>query len=91
MAKVITGEKWQSLKQRLIDFVKERQSAGKDSPTFKETARRFKVNYDQVEDLISDCSECLDTIVGIRVGGSVGGAIGVFETRGEYQIEYFGD
>jgi hypothetical protein len=77
-------KKYLSLKRRLREFVKS-QADREELPTWKALARRFRTNYDTIEDIVHDCEE-LEMIVGIRSGAGVHS----YPTRGEYRIEYMG-
>lgn len=76
---------YQKLKAKVIAFAKKRQLAGK-YVTWRATRRKFKMTYDEIENLICDSDGVLSEVVGIRVNGG----IYEFRTKGEYQIEYCG-
>lgn len=81
----LTPRGYRGLQQRFAAWVKRRTLTNK-LPTFREAARRYHLNFDEIEQLISE-TRGLDLIVGIKTYSGHA----AFEHRGMYQIEWFED
>jgi hypothetical protein len=68
----------------------EAKGLGTQYPTFRQIAKRFRVNYDQIEDAVSDgqgneeCGSYFGVAIGVQIRG-----VGYAEhnSRGEYFVE----
>jgi hypothetical protein len=56
-------------------------------PTFREVAKRFRCKYDDIEATVEDY--CGDGYMGVAIGIQVNGAIGLYESRGQYYVEAY--
>ena len=56
-------------------------------PTFKQVARRFRCRYDDIEEACDDYHGI--GYLGVAIGIQVNGAIGQFESRGQYEVEAY--
>jgi DNA-binding transcriptional MocR family regulator len=72
-----------------VKFCQEAEAAGQGTkyPTFRQVARRFKVNYDQIEQACEDWQG--DAYMTPAVGFRSGSGYATFATRGEHLVEAY--
>lgn len=68
----------------------EADDKGTKYPTFREVARRFRVNHDAIEQACDDWDQSqgyMKPAVGVRAGNSVGS----FATKGQWLVEAYSE
>ena len=72
-----------------VKFCQKAEAAGQGTkyPTFRQVARRFKVNYDQIEQACEDWQG--DAYMAPAVGFRSGSGYATFATRGEHLVEAY--
>jgi hypothetical protein len=83
----LSTKEYRKLIEKLSGYCWRFEKRHKRLPTFRQVAKRFSLNYDDIETLIYD-SEHIDIIEGGRVGG-LGGGVYVIETRGKFMLECY--
>lgn len=66
----------------------EAEGRGSSYPTFREVAKRFKVNHDEIEQACADWDQSngyMQPAVGVRSGAGVA----AYEHRGDYLVEAY--
>lgn len=87
MSKWSDGQ-WEKKRQQLISLAKRfQETSDGELISVRHAAKSLRIRQDDVIEM-TEASDGLDLIVGMRVGG-LGGGVYEHESKGDYQIEWF--